>query len=301
MGTSAAAPLWAAFTALVNQQGALGGHASVGFLDPTLYSIGKSPLYHSTFHDITVGDNTSPASTNLFFAVPGYDLCTGWGTPNGTNLIDILEPPAPVAFVVPVSSLVTGGNGNGVVDVNECNDFYVTLANFGGGVATTVRATLSTTTPGVFIAQPIGVYPNLPPGGYGTNLAPFKISTSPSFICGTPIDITVLAKCDQSSTTNVLRISSGEVGTNVFRFNNSNPAAIPDVGETNSTVAVSGITAGLSKVTVSLYLTHTYDSDLVLQLISPDGTTNTLSANNGRGGQNYGLSCSPDSCPDDLR
>ena len=293
-GTSCAAPLWAGFTALVNQQAAQGARAPVGFLNPTIYNIGKSPLYGATFHDIVVGNNTSPASTNEFYAVPGYDLCTGWGTPAGTNLIDILAPPAPMAFVVPVGSLVYGGNGNGVVDVNECNDLNVTLANFGGGVATTVRATLSTTTPGVFIAQPSAVYPNLPPGGYGTNLAPFTISTSPSFVCGTPIDITVLAKCDQSSTTNLIVLPSGEVGTNVLRFDNSTPAFIPDLGETNSIVLVSNITAALSKVTVSLFITHTYDSDLLLQLISPDGTTNTLSASNGGSGQNYGLSCSPD-------
>ena len=166
-GTSAAAPLWAGFMALVNQQATEAARPPIGFLNPTIYAIGKSPLYAATFHDIVIGDNTSPASTNLFYAVPGYDLCTGWGTPAGTNLIDILAPPAPTAFVVPVASLVLGGNGNGIVDANECNDFYVTLANFGGTVATTVRATLSTTTPGVFIAQPSGVYPNLPPGGYG--------------------------------------------------------------------------------------------------------------------------------------
>jgi subtilisin-like proprotein convertase family protein len=80
----------------------------------------------------------------------------------------------------------------------------------------------------------------------------------------------------------------------VLRFDNSTPAFIPDLGETNSIVLVSNITAALSKVTVSLFITHTYDSDLLLQLISPDGTTNTLSASNGGSGQNYGLSCSPD-------
>ena len=95
-------------------------------------------------------------------------------------------------------------------------------------------------------------------------------------MCGTPIDITVLAKCDQSSATNLLRIPTGEIGTNVLRFDNSTPAFIPDMGATNSTVLVSNVTAGLSKVTVSMFITHTYDSDLLLQLISPDGTTNTL-------------------------
>ena len=294
-GTSCAAPLWAGFTALVNQQATQARRAPMGFLNPTLYSIAKSPLYGATFHDIVSGDNTSPLSTNLFFAVPGYDLCTGWGTPAGTNLIDILAPPAPTAFLAPVGNMVLGGNGNGVVDVNECNDFNVILANFGGATATTVRATLSTATPGVFIVQPSAVYTNLPPGGYGTNLAPFKISTSPSFACGTRIRLTLLAKCDQSSTTNTIRLTTGEPGTNALRFDNPTPAPIPDLGEADSMIMVSNVPSALNNVTVSLFITHTYDADLLLQLIAPDGTTCTLSANNGGNGQNYGQSCYPDS------
>jgi uncharacterized repeat protein (TIGR01451 family) len=294
-GTSAAAPLWAGFTALINQQAQQGGLAPVGFINPAIYNTCNTPLYGATFHDIVTGDNTSPASSNLFFAVPGYDLCTGWGTPTGTNLINILAPAAPNAFLAVVTNVVFGGNGNGIVDANECNDFNVTLANFGGAAATTVRATLSSTTPGVSIAQPAGVYPDMQPGSYGTNIAPFKISTSPAFICGTPIDFTLVAKCSQSSTTNQFRISTGELGTNVFRFDNSTPAPIPDLGEATSTVVVSNVNPALKQVTVALYITHTYDSDLLLQLISPDGTTNILSANNGGYGQNYGAACSPDS------
>ena len=52
----------------------------------------------------------------------------------------------------------------------------------GAADATGISATLSTTTPGVAIAQPTSTYPNIPAGGSGTNLVPFKISTSP-FLC----------------------------------------------------------------------------------------------------------------------
>ena len=87
-GTSCAAPLWAGFTALVNQQAAAAGQATVGFLNPALYAIGKGASYTSNFHDITTGNNFSSSSPSKFSAVAGYDLCTGWGTPNGTNLIN---------------------------------------------------------------------------------------------------------------------------------------------------------------------------------------------------------------------
>ena len=54
-GTSLAAPLWAGFTALVNQQAALNGQPPVGFLNPALYAIGKSSNYANCFHDIVTG------------------------------------------------------------------------------------------------------------------------------------------------------------------------------------------------------------------------------------------------------
>ncbi len=89
-GTSCAAPLWAGFTALINQQAATNGLQPVGFLNPAIYSIGLGTGYPSDFYDTTVGDNTSTGSPSRFFAVAGYDLCTGWGTPNGSNLIAAL-------------------------------------------------------------------------------------------------------------------------------------------------------------------------------------------------------------------
>lgn len=89
-GTSCAAPLWAGFTALVNQQAALNGRASVGFINPAIYALAKSAAYASAFNDITNGNNTWSQSPTNFPAVPGYDLCTGLGTPRGTNLINSL-------------------------------------------------------------------------------------------------------------------------------------------------------------------------------------------------------------------
>ncbi len=89
-GTSCAAPLWAAFTALVNEQALANGRTNIGFLNPKVYAIGNGPNYALLFHDITTGNNTSSASPNSFFATPGYDLCTGWGTPPGMNLIRAL-------------------------------------------------------------------------------------------------------------------------------------------------------------------------------------------------------------------
>ena len=55
----------------------------LGFINPTLYTIGLGSSYTTDFHDITSGSNGYSATT-------GYDLATGWGSPNGTGLINAL-------------------------------------------------------------------------------------------------------------------------------------------------------------------------------------------------------------------
>ncbi len=89
-GTSFSTPLWAGFTALVNEQAAALKQGPVGFLNPALYAIGLGPNYSSCFHDVTVGNNTWSNSPGAYFAAPGYDLCTGWGSPKGASLINLL-------------------------------------------------------------------------------------------------------------------------------------------------------------------------------------------------------------------
>ena len=89
-GTSAAAPLWAGFMALANQQAAELGVQRVGFANPALYSVARSGGCSSCFHDITVGNNFNEANPGEYAAVKGYDLVTGWGTPGGSSLINAL-------------------------------------------------------------------------------------------------------------------------------------------------------------------------------------------------------------------
>lgn len=91
-GTSVAAPLWAGFAALANQQAASAGLAAIGFINPALYQIATNSAYAACFDDITVGNNTN-ANATQYFAAPGYDLCTGWGSPSGGSLIIALTQP----------------------------------------------------------------------------------------------------------------------------------------------------------------------------------------------------------------
>jgi kumamolisin len=75
-GTSAVAPLWAGLLALINQS--LGTNA--GYLNALLYSAKAQ----AAFHDVTAGNNGS------YSAGPGWDACTGLGTPNGAALLTAL-------------------------------------------------------------------------------------------------------------------------------------------------------------------------------------------------------------------
>ena len=112
-GTSASAPLWAGFAALANQQAAATGRPSLGFVNPAIYAIGQGSARAAAFHDITTGNNTNSASPERFFAVPGYDLCSGWGTPTGSNLINALLAPADALRIMPEMILSFNGPPRG--------------------------------------------------------------------------------------------------------------------------------------------------------------------------------------------
>jgi alpha-tubulin suppressor-like RCC1 family protein len=146
-GTSCAAPLWAGFTALVNQQAAQSGQGTVGFLNPALYAVGKGANYATCFHDITTGNNFSSSSPSQFSAVAGYDLCTGWGTPNGMNLINALAgPPVFAPLLVSNSFTLTAEScPNGAIDPGETVTVSFGLKNIGTANTTNLVATLLAT------------------------------------------------------------------------------------------------------------------------------------------------------------
>jgi subtilase family serine protease len=97
-GTSFAAPMWAGYLALTNQQAAANGDQPPAFFDPTIYPLNLSND-DADFHDITSGGNG-------FDCVTGYNLCAGWGSPNGASLINALAPSSgggPVVSLSPAS------------------------------------------------------------------------------------------------------------------------------------------------------------------------------------------------------
>jgi len=105
-GTSCAAPLWAAFTARVNQQRVANGQGFLGFANPPLYQLAGGANQTSDFHDVISG-------TNLFYsAAAGYDNATGWGSFNGAKLLADLAPVTGTAPAPPTGLTASGGNGS---------------------------------------------------------------------------------------------------------------------------------------------------------------------------------------------
>lgn len=85
-GTSAVAPLWAALIALINQRLANQGKKPAGFINPLIYNHAGA----GAFRDIVQGNNDIDGTLGKYKAGPGWDACTGLGTPDGTKVMKLL-------------------------------------------------------------------------------------------------------------------------------------------------------------------------------------------------------------------
>ena len=144
-GTSFAAPMWAGYIALVNQQLVENGKSTIGFLNPTIYSQNvTSSTYAADFHDITSGTSGS------YSAVTGYDLVTGWGSPN-SGLINALagsttQTPSFTISASPSSvSVVQGSSGASTISTSVVDGFDAAVALSASGMPTGVTASFSPT------------------------------------------------------------------------------------------------------------------------------------------------------------
>jgi uncharacterized repeat protein (TIGR01451 family) len=198
-GTSVSSPLWAGFMAMVNQQAVSLGQPTIGFINPAVYAIGKASGYTTNFHDITTGNNTNSTSSNLFFAVSGYDLCTGWGTPIGQALINSFAPRVKAPFITNASaSLVAEGCliNNGAIDPGETVTVNFSLKNIGAIKTANLIATLQADA-GVIAPSAPQSYGALNSGGAAVT-RPFTFTANGT--CGETLVTTLLL---QDGTTNL--------------------------------------------------------------------------------------------------
>jgi len=146
-GTSFAAPMWAGYIALANQQAVAAGDTTLGFINPAIYAQNESggaltAAYSADFHDVSIGTSGSYSATT------GFDLVTGWGSPNGAALINALAPtsqtPAFTLTAAPASvSVVKGSSGSATITTLVSGGFDSAVALTATGAPTGVTATLS--------------------------------------------------------------------------------------------------------------------------------------------------------------
>jgi kumamolisin len=243
-GTTFSTPMWAGFMALVNQQAVLNGKPVLGFINPALYTIGTGADYDTDFHDVTSGGNT-------FGATVGYDLSTGWGSPNGSALVNALAGLAVPSFTIsaaPTSvSVVQGASGTSTITTTVSGGFNSAVALSATGQPTGVTAGFNPTS----IAAP------------GSGTSTLTLTVAPTTVTGMyPISVTGTGGSVTQMTTVTLTVTAAA------------QVAVPNVvGDTQAaaTTAITG--AGLVVGTVTMTTSPTVPSGDVISESPGAGTS----------------------------
>jgi subtilase family serine protease len=273
-GTSFATPMWAGYLALVNEQAVANGDHTLGFINPALYTIGLGSSYHTDFHDITGGSNGHSATT-------GYDLATGWGSPNGTGLITALAGSSSTpGFSLSSSpgsvSVAQGSSGTSTITSTVTDGFDSTISLSATGQPTGVTVGFSptsitgagTSTMKLTVASSTaaGTYSITVSGTSGSTTESTTVSltvtgTTPNFtISASPTSISVARGNSGTSTIStaisggfnsaITLSASGEGSLQTVTFSPSSVAA-PGSGTSTMTVKVGG-SARLGNHTITI-------------------------------------------------
>ena len=281
-GTSASTPRWAAFMSLVDQQAEVGNNSDLGFINPAVYSIGGGSNYSNDFHDISTGSNNCCESTLYYNAVTGYDLVTGWGSPDGQNLIDALAGPLsnPVITIAASPNFVTtypGASGTSTILVNSLGGFSGAVNLTVSGLPSGVTASFSANPAAGSSVLTITVAASAAPGNY------------PLTITGTAGNLTSTASLaltidppgfSLSASSGMIQISPSTPGTNTV--------TVTPLGDFSGAVNLtasglpSGVTASFSPNPATgssvLTLTSTISATTGTSTVTITGTSGAASA-----------------------
>jgi kumamolisin len=281
-GTSFATPMWAGYIALVNEQLAANGEPTIGFINPTIYSQSVTSSYGTEFHDITSGTSGS------FSAVAGYDLVTGWGSPNGTGLINALAPTSSSPnFTISTSpgsvSVVQGGNGTSTITTAVSGGFNSAIALSASGQPAGVTVSFSPTS----IAAPgsgsstmtIAVASTTAIGTYTITVAGTGGSTTQTATVSLTVTAVVSGNFTLSASPTSLTITRSSHGTTTITIDPSNGFA---GGVTLSATGLgTGVTASFSPNpttgTSTLTLTASSSATTGTRTVTISGVSGSLS------------------------
>jgi hypothetical protein len=257
-GSSMSAPIWASYMALVNEEAANEGKPPIGFLNPSLYSIGESSSYASDFHDIVGGSNNCCGQSYAYSAVPGYDLVSGWGTPNGPNLMADLLGQSPAFSLLASDNLLSMGP-------NDNSSTVVSVVSSGGfsGMVTLSVSDLPSGVTASFDTNPTLQGSNLtfasngsPKAGTYTVLI---TGTSGSLTESTTVTLTVTSTQGNFIVGSTLTATAIQDGTSVAaNSNNTNVVTVTSLDNFSGTVKLAlnnvpaGVTASFNPASLAL-------------------------------------------------
>ena len=133
--------------------------------------------------DAVVGTFAGLPNNSIFISESGLRFAVRYGSVIPNDVVLTVTNTA-----VRISGMIiSGGNGNGGIDANECNFLSIVLTNITAGTLNGVIATLIPKTPNVSVSSGTATYSSLAPGDVGTNSTLFQFGTSPGFICGTTV------------------------------------------------------------------------------------------------------------------
>ncbi|MGC2618648.1 MAG: peptidase S53, partial [Acidobacteriaceae bacterium] len=220
-GTSFAAPMWAGFLALANQQAVANGSKTLGFINPTLYTLGEGSSYDSDFHDITSGSNGYSATT-------GYDLTSGWGSPQAALINALTGATVTNGFSLSASpasvSIAQGGSGSSTITSTGSGTFDSAVALTASG-------------------EPTGVTIGFSPSSItGTGTSSMSITVASSVAAGT---YSIKVTGTTGSTVETTTVSLTVTGINSGFTLSASPSTISIARSSSGTVTItSSVTGG---------------------------------------------------------
>jgi subtilisin-like proprotein convertase family protein len=269
-GTSAAAPTAAAIAGLVKASNA---------------SLTRTQILNAL------------TSTAIDIEAAGTDRDSGVGIIMAYQALQSLSTP-PGATVEAGTPTVTATSGcDTALNPGETGSVTVPLNNLGGGTATNVSATLTSTTPGVTVTNNYSAYPNIPAGGSASNSQPFTFRLSGDMACGQTINFSlrITFSGGQASPVNfpfTVQLAGTPSATPSTYSYSGSPVTIPDNNATgvNIPVTVSGFTGAISDLNFRFGgsscnaadaattngVNHVFVGDLIFKLTSPSGKTVTI-------------------------